>query len=72
MALSEFMYVHACCDLCDKMIVKMALLLMSDHRRDGVDFHLVTGNVIFTSRCYTVMACHKYVPFPLNAKPKPC
>jgi len=50
MSVSEFMYIHVYCDLCDKIILKRAVLLMSDHRRDGIDFRLVTENVIFTSR----------------------
>jgi hypothetical protein len=56
MPVSEFMYIHAYCDLCDKIILKMAVLLISDHRRDGIGFRLVTVNVIFTFRCYTVMS----------------
>jgi len=56
MSVSEFMYIHAYCDLCDKIILKRAVLLMSDHRCDGIDFRLVTVNVIFTSCCYTVMS----------------
>jgi len=52
----EFMCIHVYCDLCDKIILKRAVLLMSDHRHDGIDFRLVTVNVIFISRCYSVMS----------------
>jgi hypothetical protein len=56
MTMSEFMYIHVFYDLCEKIVLKRDVLLMSDHRRDGIDFRHVTVNVIFTSRCYTVMS----------------
>jgi hypothetical protein len=65
MSVSESTYIQAYCDLCDKIILKRALLLISEHR-DGIDFRPVTVNVIFTSS-FTM----KYVHSALNAKPKP-